>query len=294
LTDLLVDETDTLSMLLHAPSKVGKSTLGSTAPLPICVFDVEGSWKFIRRNGFCVKGVHNTPKCQCPLLRTRRWDPKREAPPRADGTWDICRVNVRDWETLVYAYMHLTQSPHDFVSIIVDSVTEAQRKLKSQLRGMEGMRIQDWGDLLMHMDTWIRNIRDLTLLPGSTIRFVMFIAETKMLDGKWRPSMQGQIHNALPYWVDICGYLYVGRENDANGQPTVPVRHLFIMSDNAQYEAGERVQGVLGDDIRDPNITLMLRTVFENPTEPLLHTASAATDTITPIPPAHEEVGAAA
>lgn len=38
----------TLSMLVHANSKIGKTTLAATAPLPLVVLDAEGGWKWIR------------------------------------------------------------------------------------------------------------------------------------------------------------------------------------------------------------------------------------------------------
>lgn len=246
-----MSDRDTLSMLVHAPSKVGKSTLMSTAPAPLLVLDVEGSWRFIHSAGF-----RGEPR------RKVTWNPAAGPPPRADGTWDICTVNVRDWATLTQVYMWLTQAPHDFVSCIVDSVTEAQRKLKAQLRGLEAMRIQDWGDLLTLMDKWIRDMRDLVLVTGLPTQFVGFVAETEMKDGKWRPAMQGAIGRALPYWVDVCGYLYTENEADANGANTVKVKKLLIMSDHPQFESGERVQGLLGDVVRQPNITEMLSTVF--------------------------------
>jgi hypothetical protein len=240
----------TLSVLVHAPSKVGKSTLGSTAPLPMCVFDVEGSWRFIRTAGF----RSATP------LRKKKWNPVQGPPPAYDGTWDVCMVQVQEWQTLTTAYNWLVQSPHSFRSVILDSVTEAQRKLKTNLRGMEQMRIQDWGDLLMRMDKLIRDYRDLVLLPNS-VQFVMFVAETEMKDGKWRPAMQGAIGRALPYWVDICGYLYAAREVDENGQDTQKVLNLLIGGDD-RFECGERVQGLLGDNVRDPHISQMMNRIF--------------------------------
>jgi hypothetical protein len=244
-------ERSTLSTLIHAPSKTGKSTLFSTAPVPILVIDVEGSWRFIRTAGF--KGAP---------VRKVSWDPASGPPPVYDGTWDICVVNVRAWETLQQIYMWLTQAQHSFISVIVDSVTEAQRKLKASLRGMDQMRIQDWGDLLVKMDDWIRKMRDLVLIPGLPTLFVGFVAETEMKEGKWRPAMQGGIGRALPYWVDICGYLYTDNEADANGQNTVKVKKLLIMSDHPQFESGERVQGLLGDVVRNPNITEMMQAIF--------------------------------
>lgn len=242
---------DTLSMLVHAPSKVGKSTLGSTAPLPLLVLDVEGSWRFIRRRGF------NSPAA----LRKISWDPSTGPAPRYDGTWDACVVTVREFKTLTDVHMWLSQAPHDFKSLIFDSVSEAQRKLKNNLRGLEQMRIQDWGDLLVRMDKIIRDYRDLVLLP-SGLSFVMFVAETEMKDGKWRPAMQGGIARQMPYWVDLVGYLFTTMENDENGQPTLKVKNLLIRSDDPQFESGERVQGVLGDVVRNPNISEMINLIY--------------------------------
>ena len=252
---------DSLSFLVHAPSKEGKSTLGSTMPPPILVLDVEGSWRFIRRAGFCVAGVHNTDDCRCAPLRSITWDPNTEAPPRHDGTWEICRVTVREWRTLTNAYNWLVQAPHDFVSLSFDSITEAQRRLKANLRGLEQMRMQDWGDLLVQLDKLIRDFRDLVLLPNTSLRVVMFVAETRMKDGKWRPYLQGAIGDSLPYWLDVVGYLYTEFAPDENNQNTVEVKKLWI-GRHPNFEAGERVQGLLGSVVERPNVTQMLAKIF--------------------------------
>lgn len=245
---------DTTSALVHGAAKVGKTTLATTAPPPICVLDAEGGWKYVRRAGY--RGTRK--------LRRVEWDPVAGPPPRHDGTWDFCHVMVRSWLTLTQAYVHLAQSPHDFRSLVLDSVTETQRKLKTHLRGMEQMRIQDWGDLLMHMDRLVRDMRDLVLMPPpNPLRFVMFIAESEMKDGAWRPAMQGQIGRALPYWVDICGYLFTTQTLDERGQPTAKAKKLLIGEGvSANIVAGERVQGALPDIIESPDITQMMRELF--------------------------------
>lgn len=252
MTELPPAATDTLSLLVHAPSKVGKSTLGSTSPLPLVVFDVEGGWRFIREVGF---------RSGVPLVK-KVWDPSREAPPRHDGTWDVCVVTVTTWKTLTDGYAWLASGQHDFRSLVFDSVTEAQRKLKAQLRGLEQMRIQDWGDLLVQMDSLIRSMRDLVHVPRTSLRVVMFIAETEMKDGKWRPAMQGQIGRAMPYWVDLVGYLYAEQVPDENGQSTRKVLRLLI-GQHPQFEAGERVQGLLGDVVTSPNVSQMMKVIFD-------------------------------
>jgi hypothetical protein len=215
-----------ISLLVHAASKAGKSSLTATSPKPVLVLDAEGSWRFIP-------------------VRKVYWDPAREQPPVYDGTWDACIVQVRDWDTVMQVYNWMITYQLPFTSVVIDSVTEIQRRCKQNLKGTDAMKIQDWGVLLTLMDNVIRGFRDLTLIPWSAVRCVVFVAETKQREDKmWAPHMQGAIATSMPYWVDIIGYLYPDFDLDGNGQPTVEVRRLLI-GPNAQFVSGERVQGRL-------------------------------------------------
>jgi len=259
-----------LSILIHAGSKVGKSTLSSTAPKPILVLDAEGSWRFIP-------------------LRQVHWDPVTGPPPTHDGSWDACVVTVSNWDTVSQVYTWVAQYQTPFRTIVIDSITEIQRRCKQALVGTDAMKIADWGVLLARMDQVIRGFRDLALESRLGVRCVVFIAETRQSQaGKWVPYMQGQIAVSLPYWVDICGYLYADYEADANGQPTQEVRRLWI-SPHPQYEAGERVQGRLGgcvtvrralDGRTGTDIEDWMKTVFGL-------TAGSGTVTATPIEGTH-------
>jgi hypothetical protein len=222
-----------LSWLIHGASKKGKSTLAATAPKPVLVLDAEGSWRFIPG-------------------KIRYWDPLTETPPTWDGSWDICIVHVREWATVDLVYKYLLAWPLLFttvgpVSVVVDSITEIQRRCKANLKGTEAMKIQDWGVLLSAMDSTIRGFRDLCLIKELSVRCVVFVSETRIENntGKYVPYMQGQIAVSLPYWVDICGYMYPDWDLDENGQPTRECRRIWI-SPHQQYESGERVQGKLG------------------------------------------------
>lgn len=218
-----------LSILIHGLSKRGKSTTAATAPKPVLVLDAEGSWRFIPG-------------------RVVYWNPMIETPPVWNNDWDICVVHVTEWSTVAMTFNYLTQWVHlPFVSVVIDSITEIQRRCKANLKGTDAMKIQDWGVLLSVMDATIRGFRDLCLMPQLNVRCVVFVSETmETQTGRLVPAMQGQIARSLPYWVDICGYLYVDYDVDSNGQATREVRRLWI-SPHAQYEAGERVQGRLGN-----------------------------------------------
>jgi len=244
-----------LSILLHADSKKGKSTLGATSPLPIVVLDAEGGWYFMG-NSPTLTAIYGRP------LRIIRWDPCAGPPPVYDGTWEICVALIQSWQALQCAYNWLVQGQHSFRSLVVDSITEIQRRCKQNLVApTEEMRQQHWGSLLTLMDGVIRGLRDLKDFPHNPIEVVVFIAETRIIDGKWRPYLQGQIVTALPYWMDIVGYLFVETVSDENGQPLADVRRLLI-GPHPLYEAGERVQGVLGGVIDRPNITFMVQQIY--------------------------------
>jgi hypothetical protein len=222
-----------MSILLHGDTKLGKSTLSATVPTPVIVLDAEGSWRFTAG-------------------RKVYWDPQTEELPVYDGTWDICIVHVREWSTVKMVFDYITSGQTQFVSVVLDSITELQRRLKRSLKpNLDPFKIQDWGELLARMDTAIRDFRDLAMIADITVRCVVFIAETVEKNGKWRPSMQGAIANALPYWVDLCGYMYRYQEVDDTGAPIRDTRQLWI-SPHDDFIAGSRVSEVLGDSVEIP------------------------------------------
>ena len=149
----------TLSLVVHADAKAGKSTLAATQPKPLLSLDAEGGTKFL------------------PYTRTF-WDPRMGPPPMPDGTWEMCTVIIRDYETLGLVYQWLITGQHGFASITMDSVTEIQRRCKENLVGTEQMRTQDWGRLLDQMLYLIRGYRDLTTHPTNPISSIVFITIT--------------------------------------------------------------------------------------------------------------------
>lgn len=251
-------KTNTLSVLIHAYAKVGKTTVASTAPKPILVLDAEGGWRFIRKHGFGGR----------PLV-IRHWDPfLQPSPPRRteDDPIDIVIVTVDRWEVVPRVYQALTQVQHDFQSVIVDSITEIQRRCKANIQGSEEMQRETWGRLLTAMDTVIRGYRDLVLISTIPTKCVIFVAETRKDAGGSRqiPTMQGQISGSLPYWVDMCGYMFVEDQIDpADVERTriLKTRRMLIGA-HPLYESGNRIQGILPDIIDSPDISQMFCTIY--------------------------------
>lgn len=250
-----------LAILIHGQAKVGKTTVGATAPGNKLVLDAEGGWKWIAGSPNPNRKTEANPKGE--PYRRISWDPAGP-PPEDDGTWDFCVVTVQKWKTVLDVYRWLTQTQHPFDSLILDSITEIQRRCRQNLVGTEAMQMQQWGEILAQMESVIRGYRDLANDSYNRITTAVFIAESKEAgkNQKIKPSMQGQIINSLPYWMDVVGYLYPEPTLDENGQPNGPEIRRLIVAQNDEVEAGQRVQGRLGMVVDRPNITKMMKQIY--------------------------------
>lgn len=213
------------------------SWLADTTPAPRVVIDAEAGSRF-------------TPS------RKVGWDPTREAPPVADGTWDTAIVTVQNFQTVQKAYEWLASGQHPFRSVVMDSVSEVQQRCVDDISGTNQMRQQDWGQLLRVLSDLIRKFRDLVTHPTNPFDAVIFIAMTKQNgDGTWIPWMQGSMATTFPYYVDLAAYLNVVPLEDGS-----QVRRLFCGSFTG-FETGNRLAGRVPDVIDNPNISEILAMV---------------------------------
>lgn len=181
---------ETLAAVIHGESGAGKSYFGGTTPAPRLVLDAEGGSRFIKENR---RRVH--------------WDPLTEEPPKADGTWDACFVNVLNWKQLYAAYQWLASGKHEFKSVIVDSLTEVQKRLVDDIAGVDQPTLQDWGTIGRNLEDMIRKFRDLTFHQTNPVNVIM-LCLSHLRDNETRPFLKGQIELTLPAFVDVVGYLY--------------------------------------------------------------------------------------
>jgi len=235
-----------LTVMVYGESKVGKSTFAVTAPYPRLMLDVEGGHRFL------------------PIV-VKYWDPLREEPPVADGTWDTCVVPVREYDTVIKTYQWLQSGKHQFKSLIIDSISELQVKCMDSIAGNEQMKMQQWGELLRHMGGLLRDLRDLTMHPTMPLEAVVLTAMSRTnQEGVHRPYLQGQLAIQAPYFYDILGALTVEDfPNPDPLQPSYKVRRMYVERTKL-YEAGERVQGRLGSIVEQDKLSIevMLDNIF--------------------------------
>ena len=249
-----------ISILVHADTKVGKSTFGNTTPAPRLLLDAEAAYRFLPGTKVFWDPMTEEP----PKLGRGRVSAKLDSPVE-DIAWDTCVVVVREYAVLLRAYEWLNSGRHQFRSVVIDSISEVQKKLKDTIKGSieEEMNFKRWGLMLDHMEKLVRDFRDLTEHPTQPIEAVVLTAMTVMKDGKWRPYVQGSLATSMPYFLDIIGYMFV--QDVPSEDPTAPPHRVrrMLVGKHDQFEAGERVQGTLPDIIDNPNVERLLEAVFE-------------------------------
>jgi len=240
-----------LTLMVYGESKVGKSTFAVTAPYPRLMLDVEGGHRFLPIN-------------------VKYWDPMREEPPVADGTWDTVVVQVRDYDVVLKAFQWLQSGKHQFKSLIIDSISELQVKCMDDIAGLDQLKMKDWGDLLRHMGHLLRDLRDLTSHPTQPLEAVVMTAmASRGQDNRMHPYLQGQLKVQAPYFYDVLGY--ISNETIPNPDPTqlpYKARRMYVERTD-EVEAGERVQGRLGAIVEQENLGVerMLDMIFGVKTE---------------------------
>ena len=148
-------------------------------------------------------------------------------------------VEIKSLQDLKDLHLYLKTQPHNFETVVIDSITEINDIIKSDIEKRTGkaMQLQDWGTLAKDIKTILRNFRDLPM-------HVLFIAQ-EMVDEKDEngtaskvvPSLNGKASTEIAYFMDIVGYVYITKTGD----------HKVITGSNARLLTKDR-SGQIGND----------------------------------------------
>lgn len=194
-----------LSLLIHGDSGVGKTPLANTAPGPRLLIDTEGGWQYLPN-------------------KLVSWDPRGALPEGIDeDTTVVVRVN-NDFQQIDLAYQWLASGQHPFRSLIIDSLTEMQERMKRTISA-SSFQQQDWGTLLERMNTLILQFKDLAddeaPFPLDCVVFTAGSEYSEKVQLK-TASVQGSLIKRLPYKVAVCAYM----DRTAEDQPYLLIAKL--------------------------------------------------------------------
>jgi hypothetical protein len=160
-------------------------------------------------------------------------------------------------------YDWLRSGKHPFVSVVIDSLMEAQKRCIDSIVGASALDQSDWGTLLRKLEALVRQFRDLTMLPDEiqTVHTVIFIVGSKLDDGVYRPLLQGAIMHQVPYYLDVVGYLFMQPQQDAS---LPPIRTLLVHK-YPGYVAKDNTNKLPGPYIQNPNIAQLRELLAHQP-----------------------------
>lgn len=120
-------------------------------------------------------------------------------------------IEIKSLNDLKEAYMYLKTQPHNFDTVIIDSITEINDIIKSDIEKKTGkaMQIADWGTLGKEIKQQFRSFRD---LPMHTIFIAQEMIESQDDNNrvsKRVPSLNGKASTEIAYFMDIVGYVFV-------------------------------------------------------------------------------------
>lgn len=162
-----------IKSLIYGPSGAGKTTFSATAPNPIFASSEKG------------------------LLSIRHLNPQF--------------VEINSLQDLKNLYNFLKNEKHDFETCVIDSITEINDIIKSEIetKNKRNMQLQDWGILQKEIKDILRKFRDLPM-------HIIFLAqETTEKDEekivKYLPSLNGKSATEIAYYMDTVGYCFIDK-----------------------------------------------------------------------------------
>lgn len=226
-----------LTLVVHGEAGAGKSYLADGAPGPRLILDVEGGTRF-------------TPSNKVP------WD-VRVAPPEL-GPNDSAVVQITDFASIQGAFQWLAAGQHPFKSVIIDSLSEAQKRAVDDIAGTDQMRIQDYGTLGRKIENLVRAFRDLTMNPTKPVEVVVFVTGTAEKGAEhpvMRPALVGKMAEQLGYNVDVQMFL------SATVGPDGTIERHGLVAPVGNVAAKDR-SGRLGVSVDAPTIPKMLDIIY--------------------------------
>lgn len=131
-------------------------------------------------------------------------------------------VRITAWKDLQKVYNALAKGEGGYKTVIVDSLTEAQKLSMSDIMRQAQRedpsidpdipRMRDWGKNVEQVRRFTRALRD---LPMNVI-FTALVDSDKDNRGRTtlRPMFQGKIKGEIPGFMDIVVYMYVKQNGD--------------------------------------------------------------------------------
>ena len=138
---------------------------------------------------------------------------------------NVDSIRVKTWDDMQNVYEELYLGKHGYQTVIIDSLTEAQRMSMDQImrklveensdRDPDVAGMREWNVNIEQTRKFVRGFRD---LPVNTIFTALVQTETNKSTGaiKRKPSLSGKVKDEVAGFLDIVVYLYTKEIDQVN------------------------------------------------------------------------------
>lgn len=200
---------------------------------------------------------------------------------RSVRSYDAHMVPIDKWEELTFAYWWLKAGDHDFQTVVVDTLTQAQQMCMAHIlreaedrdpnRPASMPRRQDWGQLGELMKPLILNFRNLPLN-------VVFVCQERIdksgedeeeTTNRRVPDLSPSVRGIAMASVEVMGRIYkrkVRTVNPKTKKETSQWQTRMLVGPHEDYETKDRT-GVLGNILVNPTMEHIIKASFETEDE---------------------------
>lgn len=125
------------------------------------------------------------------------------------GNKKIPYVEIKSLKDLQDLYLYLAKWGHKFETVVIDSISEINDLIKTELEAKRGrpLQIQDWGEIAKQIENILRKFR------GLDMHVIMIAQEQVERDDqkitKYVPSLNWKTATKIAYFMDIVGHIEI-------------------------------------------------------------------------------------
>lgn len=195
---------------------------------------------------------------------------------RSVRTYDAHLMPIESWEELTFAYWMLKEGDHDFKTVVIDTLTQAQHMCMRHIlkeaedrdpnRPASMPRRQDWGQLGELMKPLMLNFRNLPMN-------VVFVCQERVDKGSDEddeatnrrvPDLSPSVRGVAMGSVEVMGRIYkrkVRSVDKSKKKETVKWQTRMLVGPHEDYETKDRT-GKLGTIIVEPTMQDIINASF--------------------------------
>lgn len=173
---------------------------------------------------------------------------------------DVQVVRVTSWREMQQLYNALCDTDHGFQTIVVDSLSEAQKfdmlhimkdvaaNNSKMIEEVPSMR--EWGINLEHMRKFVRGFRDLEV---NTIFTCLAVKDKDVRTGKFTygPALSGKLAGEVAGFLDEVFYMYMKETQDDEGQD---VQSRMLLTGKTETTIAKDRSGKLPQVVVEPTM----------------------------------------